>query len=83
MDDVAFVPRLEREARLRLFQSLHQLPEFEIMAFQSMWHRASGRVLCGHCGLAYSYHPTVEEWGSGMYEKPEDVRLCDGRVVHL
>ena len=83
MDDTVFIPRIEREKRLRLFQSLHQLPEIDVMISQGMWHRASGRVFCQHCGLTYSYHPIVEEWGGQMYDIPEDVRLCDGRVVHL
>lgn len=72
--------RLEREARLRLFASLHQLPPEDLCAEQGSWRRASGGVRCTYCGLLYREHPQIEEWGTGS---ETDHLLCGGHVVHL
>ncbi len=61
--------RLENEARLRLFQQLHQSEEDD-------WRRASGRMLCEYCGLMYRLHPVEEVYNT-------DNRLCNGTLVHL
>jgi hypothetical protein len=74
--------RLEREARLRLFPSLHQLPEEEVCIAQRTWHRASGAQYCAQCNLTYREHPTAEEWRIAFGEN-DDKRLCNGDVVHL
>ena len=68
----------EREARLRLFQPLHQLPDVEVCVRQGTWYRASGAQFCPYCKLEYREHPFVEEWGNS-----DDKRLCSGDVVHL
>ncbi len=66
--------KLGRDARLRLFEQLHQDMEED-------WHRAGGSVPCEHCGVEYRWHPindtTKREDGSG------DHRLCNGMTVHL
>ncbi len=62
---------LERESKLRLFQQLHQEPEYP-----TEWRRASGRQRCLLCGLKYSDHPVESIFNL-------DPRLCDGTIVHL
>lgn len=62
---------LERESKLRLFQQLHQEPEYP-----TEWRRASGRQRCLLCGLKYSDQPVESIFNL-------DPRLCDGTIVHL
>lgn len=59
----------QRDTVLRLFQQLHQDQDDD-------WHRASGSMLCPHCGLAYRFHPLNET-------TEDDRRLCSGVTVHL
>lgn len=66
--------KLSREARMRLFQQLHQDDEPE-------WRRASGAVICPLCGCEYRHHPYFDE--QTMHGHPVDHRLCNGDVVHL
>lgn len=65
---------LERDARLRLFQQIHQNDNYE-------WYRAAGGCICRNCGLTYREHYDDLEHplNSGEYDK----RLCNGDVVHL
>lgn len=75
--------RLERESRLRLFQQLHQSPDFEDMDYADMWRRASGRMKCEICQLLYREHPLYDEYLFGdPYGEPTDHRLCNGDVIH-
>ena len=62
--------RLEREARLRLFQQMHQDDD------QDNWRRASGQMYCVYCKLQYWMHPVEEIYNV-------DHRLCNGDIVHL
>lgn len=62
---------LDREARLRLFQQLHQNDD-------PTWYRAAGGCRCELCGLTYHEHPIELETRTDI-----DHRLCDGDVVHL
>lgn len=67
--------KLGREAKLRLFEQLHQDDETEM-------RRASGRMRCGLCCLLYREHPLdlagLDDCGASWA-----VRLCDGDLVHL
>lgn len=59
---------LARDAKLRLFQQLHQDDEPE-------WYRAAGACRCSFCGLEYREHlDSVDGF---------DKRLCNAEVVHL
>ncbi len=60
---------LQRESILRLFQQLHQDMDDD-------WRRASGGVICEHCGLQYRHHPVDNVTNI-------DRRLCNGETVHL
>lgn len=76
------LPPLEREQRLRLFQQLHQSPDWEDMERFGMWRRSNGHMRCRCCTLPYRDHPLFEERVD--YEgNPFDNRLCNGTVVHL
>ncbi len=60
--------QLARDAKLRLFQQLHQDDEPE-------WYRAAGACRCSFCGLEYREHlDSVDGF---------DKRLCNAEVVHL
>lgn len=63
-----FNKRFSAEAKLRLFQQLHQDTETD-------FYRASGSCLCELCGLEYRKHPYDEELAVN--------RLCNGEFVHL
>ena len=72
--EVRMAVMMEREAKMRLFQQLHQDDDPE-------WYRANGSVKCGLCGVLYRCHPYSLEhplWGEVV-----DHRLCNGDVVHL
>lgn len=75
--------RLEREARLRLFQQLHQGLDTEDADRLGFFFRASGNVLCPHCGLEYRIHPYDEEGPVNSEGRPFHHRLCGGETVHL
>ena len=60
--------KLVVDAKLRLFQQLHQDTETD-------FYRASGACLCELCGLEYLMHPLDEELAVN--------RLCNGELVHL
>ncbi len=60
--------RLQRDAKLRLFQQMHQ-------DYEPEWRRASGGCVCEICGLKYRDHFDDTD---GF-----DKRLCNGDVVHL
>ena len=60
--------KLVVDAKLRLFQQLHQDTETD-------FYRASGACLCELCGLEYRMHPLDEELAVN--------RLCNGELVHL
>lgn len=76
--------RLEREARLRLFQQLHQGPDPEDAELYGFFlRRASGDVLCEHCGLEYRLHPYDEEGPVDCEGRPFHHRLCGGETAHL
>lgn len=62
------VTKLSTDAKLRLFQQLHQDTETD-------FYRASGACLCELCGLEYRKHPLDEELAVN--------RLCNGEFVHL
>lgn len=66
--------KLGREARLLLFQQLHQDDDPE-------WRRGSGATLYRLCGLAYRYHYLFDD--TSHTREPTDHRLCNGNVVHL
>lgn len=62
------VDKLTVDAKLRLFQQLHQDTGTD-------FYRASGSCLCELCGLEYRKHPLDEELAVN--------RLCNGEMVHL
>lgn len=62
------IAKLSTDAKLRLFQQLHQDTETD-------FYRASGSCLCELCGLEYRKHPLDEELAVN--------RLCNGELVHL
>ena len=57
------------EARLRLFQQLHQDMDDD-------WYRSNKSMVCEHCGLQYQHHPTEQRFNV-------DKRLCNGVTVHI
>ena len=76
--------RLEREARLRLFQQLHQgLDPEDADRYDFFFRRANGSVLCEHCGLEYRVHPYDEEGPVNCDGRPCHHRLCGGETAHL
>jgi len=72
--------RLEREARMRLFQQLHQNDDPDLGERR---RRPNGKMRCPLCCCQYREHPPfLEEYGWG-YGGDYDPRLCTGEVVHL